>query len=177
MFARIQPDKRWAQLAADTYVVLSRVANPSAGLVPDWTTDAGVAGGDLGYAPCRGAGNNEAKYGYDAARTPWRIATDWLWFQTPEAKAFLTPLTNWVSAQPITEIGDRYTLDGIKEGQGHKPTFLGGFGLGAMAVDDSVAIALLNEMQATKSFKYFDDTLRAVYLAFASGLFAQPTCV
>ena len=83
-FAKIASDTSWNKLADDSYPLLIKVANGTTGLVPNWAhTD-----GSAPHGECNGT---EAKiYGYDAARTPWRIATDYAWWGTAAAGSLLT---------------------------------------------------------------------------------------
>jgi len=111
-FAKKKTDQAafWNKLANDSYVQLARSANGSTGLVPNWSNLQGGAG-------CGGKPNGD-RYGYDAARAPWRVATDYVWNGTPAAKDCLGKLVTWVDgpAGGITAIGDLYQLGGAKEG-------------------------------------------------------------
>ena len=61
----------WNKLANDTYTLLNRMANSTTGLEPNWCTDQG--------APSTCANNDDyAEYGWDALRTPWRVAVDYV---------------------------------------------------------------------------------------------------
>ena len=83
-FAAFSGDGRWARLADDSYVVLEALCSGDQAPVPtpDWIRWHGKAR----WEP-EGAA---AKSGWDAIRIPWRVATDFLWFRTPQAHRFLT---------------------------------------------------------------------------------------
>ncbi len=90
LFAKVDPDHPWDQLVDSSYELLNQSMDEqldkakSAGLPPDWflmnkTTGAiRAAEGDL-----------TTNYGFDAMRTPWRLALDYQWNNEPRAKATL----------------------------------------------------------------------------------------
>lgn len=166
-FAKKKPDQAafWNKLATDTYTQLGRARNGSTGLVPNWSNMSGGAG-------CGGYANGD-RYGYDAARTPWRVATDYVWNGTPAAKDFLSKLVTWVDgpAGGITAIGDMYTLSGTKESPNHNSTFTGAFALAAMSESQAKADVYGSAFRAISDGTYYEESLRAVYMLLASGLF------
>jgi endoglucanase len=166
-FAKKKPDQAafWNKLATDTYTTLNATANATTGLVPNWSTLSGSAG-------CGGNVDSD-KYGYDAARTPWRIAVDYVWNGTPAAKTYLAKLVTWVDgpAGGITAIGDKYTLSGTKESVNHNSTFTGAFALAAMSVSQEKANLYGSAFRAISDSVYYEESLRAMYMLLASGLF------
>jgi len=166
-FAKKKPDQAafWNKLASDSYVQLARTANASTGLVPNWSSTSGGAG-------CGGKPDGD-RYGYDAARTPWRVATDYVWHGTPEAKTWLNKISTWVDgpAGGITAIGDMYQLNGMKESANHTSTFTGAFALAGMAKDQSTANKYGTAFRSISDNAYFEESLRAVYMLLAAGLF------
>jgi len=166
-FAKKKPDQAafWNKLATDSYTQLGRAANGSTGLVPNWSNMSGGAG-------CNGYANGD-RYGYDAARTPWRVATDYVWNGTPAAKDWLTKLVTWVDgpAGGITAIGDMYTLSGTKESPNHNSTFTGAFALAAMSQSQAKVDVYGSAFRAISDGTYYEESLRAVYMLLASGLF------
>jgi endo-1,4-beta-D-glucanase Y len=166
-FAKKKPDQAafWNKLASDSYTQLSRTANGSTGLVPNWSNMSGGAG-------CAGKPSGD-RYGYDAARTPWRMATDYVWNGTPAAKEWLGKLVTWVDgpAGGITAIGDMYQLNGTKEGQNHNSTFTGAFALAAMSQSQAKADLYGTAFRAISDGAYFEESLRAVYMLLAAGMF------
>jgi len=166
-FAKKKPDQAafWNKLATDSYTQLTRTANGSTGLVPNWSNMQGQAG-------CAGKDKGD-RYGYDAARTPWRVATDYVWNGTPAAKDYLTKLVTWVDgpAGGITKIGDMYQLNGTKESSNHNSTFTGAFALAGMSQSQAKADMYGTAWRAVADGEYFEESLRAVYMLLASGLF------
>jgi len=91
VFAAVDPDHNWSGVVDTSYGVLFASssallgAGQSAGLPPDWvglTSDGTLVPVDLG----RG---DTTSYGYDAARTYWRVALDAEWWHDGRAQTFL----------------------------------------------------------------------------------------
>ena len=59
-------------------------AGQMGGLVPEW-----------GFVDGRTDGSS---YGYNACRTPWRVAVDYFWYCTPEARTFLQGVSSYVDS-------------------------------------------------------------------------------
>ena len=74
VFAQASGNSRWMQVLDRSYTLLELCAHDTTGLVPDWCTTGGSAA-------------RNSRYGYDAARTPWRIAQDACWYNEARAKS------------------------------------------------------------------------------------------
>ncbi|MDG5814604.1 glycosyl hydrolase family 8 [Chitinispirillales bacterium ANBcel5] len=95
VFAEFEPEHRntWMSLIDGSYDVIERNPGYALGLVPDWCRPDGDTiplpppgeGSILGYNAYLG-GQGFYK---DAVRIHWRLATDYLWYGEPRAKAFL----------------------------------------------------------------------------------------
>jgi hypothetical protein len=93
--------------------------------VPNWATSAGA-----GVPTSDGSG---VYYGYDACRTPWRIALDYCMNGEPRAKAYLDKLVGFFAG--ISVIQDGYTVAGQ-----NPPGVLGDYA-GGMAFYGPVGVA------------------------------------
>lgn len=91
VFAFVDKQHDWNGLADHSYELLNAISsNPldtgrSTSLPPDWVL-IDYRTGALS-APAKPL---TTKYSYDALRTPWRLAIDWLWFQDERAKNTLS---------------------------------------------------------------------------------------
>jgi endo-1,4-beta-D-glucanase Y len=75
----------WMALVDGSYELIAKSPGYGKGLVPDWFTMSGGTTNGAGYnAFFRG----DALY-RDAIRVYWRLATDYIWYKEPRAKAFL----------------------------------------------------------------------------------------
>jgi hypothetical protein len=121
--------------------------------------------------------------GSDAARTPWRIATDYVWYGTSSAKPFLDKITTWFKGKGIANVGLWYKGDGggsqHPDAAKHSVIDLGAFACGAVAFDQATADEFaveVKELPTTSGFdaNYFSRSLRAIYLSLLTGGFT--TC-
>lgn len=172
VFADVVPDQAdlWNKLADDTYTLIGRAAHGTTGLVPNWCDENGATrpAGPFGCANY----TNADQYGSDAARTPWRIATDYVWFSTPEAHTWLNKVTSWVKTVGITNVVSSYGLDGTPVGTSHNIVAVGAFADGAMAYDQATADEFTAEAVALPPpTSYFQSNLRALYLLLPLGRF------
>jgi endo-1,4-beta-D-glucanase Y len=174
VFAGVVPAQAafWNKLADDSYTLIARVANPTTGLVPNWCDENGATS-PSGPSGCTYYTNAD-QYGSDAARTPWRVATDYVWWGTPAAATWLGQVTGWVDSVGIANIMNRYMLDGtVATGATtHSVVLVGAFADGALAVDQATADAFFGEVVAmTPQTSYFPLTLRALYTLLPLGRF------
>lgn len=91
IFAEIDPTHPWDTLRAASYTLLSKAmdaplgASGSAHLPPDWVF---ISRKDGSLMKPSGEGF-DTNFGYDALRTPWRVALDYQWFKNPSALSLL----------------------------------------------------------------------------------------
>lgn len=94
-FAKIDKRNNWDGLVDSSYDLIDRSIESnldkgtSAKIVPDWVT-INEQNGSL--AAVQGAPNLTTNYGYDAMRTPLRIALDYKWNKEPRAKETLNKM-------------------------------------------------------------------------------------
>ena len=168
----------WNQAASDTYKLLAKASNASTGLVRNW----GSAGGGSATPDCFNAYKRADSYGSDAARTPWRIATDYLWYQTPEAKAWTDKVTTWVKSQDLKTLGAWFNLDGSPDTQAgnydaHTAITIGPFAVGAMSLEQTAVDQITAELLAipttegSRDANYFPRMLKALSLVALTGKF------
>jgi endo-1,4-beta-D-glucanase Y len=170
----------WNKAASDAYELLAKASNASTGLVRNW----GSANGTSATADCFNAYKRADSYGTDAARTPWRIATDYLWSTTPQAKAWTDKVTTWVKAQDVKNVGTWYNLDGSPDMQAsnwdlHTAITIGPFAVGAMTLDQATVDDLAGELLAipvtegSRDANYFPRMLKALSLVALTGQFTR----
>ena len=168
----------WNKAAEDTYALLAKASNASTGLVRNW----GSVSGGSATGECFSAYKRADSYGSDAARTPWRVATDYLWNETPKAKAWNDKLSDWVKSQDVTKLVKWYNLDGTPDTQAatwdaHSAITIGPFAVGAMTLDqatvDSISGELLKIPVVDTEADYFPRMIKALSLATLTGQFTQ----
>lgn len=170
----------WNKAAEDTYELLAKASNSATGLVRNW----GSVSGGSATSDCFNAYKRADSYGSDAARTPWRIATDYLWYTTPKAKAWTDKVSQWVKAQDVKKLVKWYNLDGTPDTQAgtwdeHTAINIGPFAVGAMTLDQATVNDFGAELLAipvtdgSHDANYFPRMLKALSLVALTGQFTQ----
>lgn len=116
-FAKIDTSHNWTGVADSSYALINESMDSkldktkSVGLPPDWVIMDKQTGAIS--APTAGSGLT-TNYGYDAMRTPWRLALDYMWNKDARAKSTLERMsfftTQWQNDQKIDSI---YSHDGM----------------------------------------------------------------
>ncbi|MBX2990027.1 MAG: T9SS type A sorting domain-containing protein [Bacteroidetes bacterium] len=160
----------WDSVITKCYQILNNAAHPTTGLVPDWCQANGLPASGFAYY-----------YYYDATRTPWRIALDYLWFGDERAKAFCEKISSFARNIGSVNIGEGYQIDGSPMGSAHINVFVGPFGAGAMgtgapfqafcdsAYEDNVAT-----VPQFVNGNYYNYSLRTLTLFLQTGNFFNP---
>lgn len=117
VFAKVDTQHPWLDLVETSYEILTKVTEhnldkpTTAILTPDWIYLNRETGEVVTSYPKAEVTSN---YSYDAMRTPWRLALDWIWNQEPKAKAYLDKLnflsTEWQNKGKLLA---GYTHDGL----------------------------------------------------------------
>lgn len=176
VFARAQPEQAefWSAMADHAYVLLGEASHASTGLVPDW-------------AAVSGASCSEATdfVGYDAIRTHWRAATDYVWFGTPEPQSWLEKVTSWVrteiGVEQLPNLQDGFFADGseiLGAPNQANSAFLGAIAVGAIPVDQETTDAfhaVFRDVPPANDHSYYTMTARALYLLLSVNKFS-PGC-
>ncbi len=87
VFAEATGDPRWHALVESSYHAVQGIARrlgsrTGVGLMPDWAR----LNPDGTFDSASGMSD---AHGWDAFRTPWRLALDWMWFKEPRARHYL----------------------------------------------------------------------------------------
>lgn len=157
VWATYVSDPFWNQLATDAYTMLAAyqkltISNSTGALVPEWGTSQGLISGG-------------PDYGYNACRTPWRVAVDYVWFQTASAQTFLQNVSTYVDAK-----GGVASVPFDKNS-----AFLGPFALSGMAVSQATASTYLNAWLSANmdDNPYFQGSIRGLCLLLANHNFPK----
>ncbi len=160
----------WNAVASKCYDIINANLsknNAVYNLVSDWTKANGDYSTEVDWA------NEQGKtYNYDAARTPWRTAIDYVWYGNPEALSYNTLCNNFVNnARGFGNIYPGYRQDGTPIRTDYKdPTFTGAYALAAMSsTDQNFVNSGYTVLKAQVDNTYFGNTLRAIYMFGLSG--------
>ena len=138
----------WKQLASDSYKLLDQYQTTMNGLVPEW----GFSDGSI----------ESSNYDYNACRTPWRVAMDFMWYCTPEAKTVLEKFSKFIDGK-----------GGVaKTGYPNNSAFVGAFADSGIAISQAKIDSYVSDWMGNSSMDdapYFQGTLRRLYLLVAGG--------
>nr|WP_294789178.1 glycosyl hydrolase family 8 [uncultured Flavobacterium sp.] len=166
----------WNQVAAKAYTLINNNLtqnNAVGGLVSDWCQVSGAYSSQAG-----GYANGGKMYTYDAVRTPWRIAVDYLWYGSADAKTYSKKSSDFVRVNlgGTANIKDGYNQNGTVSGQWHNATFVGSFACAAMGGENQAHLdasyADLKGLNDPNS--YFNHTLKTLYSFLLTGNFYLP---
>ncbi len=174
VFAEATGDAFWNDVADDAYAILNNGADAATGLVPDWQSWDGVPGGTAVDWPLINY------YRYDASRTPWRMALDYIWNGDSNAQSWCFKISDFANSIGAANIVDGYELDGTPQdtARWNNSPFVGGFAVGGMshsqAMVDSFASRLLYLDGTGEDDQYFNLCLRCLYVLVLTGNFWEP---
>ncbi|TGV02767.1 T9SS type A sorting domain-containing protein [Flavivirga rizhaonensis] len=136
-------------------------------LVSDWCE----ADGD--YSSIVPSAHDQGKsYYYDAARTPWRIAIDYVWYGNSKALDYSVLCNNFVNAiGGFDQIYPGYNQAGVAININYKdPVFTGSYAVAGMSSNtQSFVNSGYTELKDQSKSDYFSATLRAIYMFALSG--------
>jgi endoglucanase len=170
----------WNKVIDESYTVISNTlnaqnGNAQNGLVPAWSTPAGV--------PMTPPGTSMPLYHQlDSCRTPFRLGEDYCWNAEPRALAYLQKITGFYAGVGAANLVDGYDLNGtphpqfVTAGGPRAASFVGPAGVGAMATgttymqlrDDAYAgVATLTELAGST---YYQESWTALSLQMMTGI-------
>jgi endo-1,4-beta-D-glucanase Y len=170
VFTEATGDTFWATYVVNTnYTHLANVTG-SYGLVPDASNFEDMIA-SANPTTCIDCSPN---YGYDACRTPWRIAMDYCFNAEPRALTYLQKIGAFFDGQKVANIGDGYTSTGTKTSSNQNMAFIGPAGVAGMAgwpnlLNDAFNFGVSNPGAGNAA--YFPQSLRVVTMLMMSGNF------
>ena len=170
VFAEVTEDESWLKVSDKCYEILFKSYNPETGLVPDWCK----ADGTTPAADVEWAKFNGTRYFYDAARTPWRITKDYIWYGDERAETYCETINNFVKKIGISKVTEGYDLEGNTFRKDKTSAFVGCFAVASMAsYDQSFINDAYKENINTFNDTYFNDILRLLTLQMQHGMFVK----
>ena len=170
----------WKMVIDTSYTVISATlnaqnGNSQNGLVPAWSTPAGV--------PMTPSGTSMPLYHQlDSCRTPFRLGQDYCWNADARALTYLQKITGFYASVGVANMVDGYDLNGtphpqfVTTGGPRAASFVGPAGVGAMATgtsyvklrDDAYAsVATLTDLAGST---YYQESWTALSLQMMTGL-------
>jgi hypothetical protein len=156
--------------------MLSKCANATTGLVPDWCNQSGtpVTHGGSGA-------NNGTTYYYDACRTPFRIALDACWNNEPRAVSYLAKLSTFFNGIGASYVSDGYDLSGTQTSKNLGiAAFIGPAGASGMPgkidpfLRDAYAkVAATGKTGTSSAYNYYNGSWAVLSLMLMTGNFVN----
>ncbi len=165
----------WDAAIAKGYEIIDKADKNDLGLVPDWTDGNGNT--TSAASQYKDGGQH---FFFDAVRTPFRSAVDYLWHGRAEGKAYCEKLINWSNAAHgggTEQLQSNYRIDGTLLGGGHSNTFVACFGVAAMATSNQSYLNRAysdNQSTSPTTGQYFNATFKAIGNFVMSGNFYLP---
>ena len=106
LFAKVDNSHAWASVATNSYAIIKKNRNASTGLVSDWC--------DASGNPQQGNAKEPGLFGYDAIRTPMRMALAYLWYGDADAKDIALKMATWANTKSSGDPNKLY-LDGYRQ--------------------------------------------------------------
>lgn len=180
-FSAYSKDSDWISLLDKAYGIINELyANysPNTGLMPDFSEN--VQGS---YIPARTSfleRKEDGDYSWNACRTPWRFATDYILSGDTRALEQLTALNDWIQLKTNnkpSKIKAGYELNGEELRDYGSLAFSAPFAVSAMI--DANYQSWLNKLwdftvSQPTSTNYFGDTIRLLCLILVSGNWWTP---
>jgi endo-1,4-beta-D-glucanase Y len=174
----------WNRVAATSYDIIERTltaqnGNASNGLVPAWSTPAGVPMAPPGTS-------HPIHHQLDSCRTPFRVALDYCWNAEPRALAYLQKINGFYAGVGAAAMVDGYDLNGtphpqfVTSGGPRAASFVGTAGVGAMATGAthatlrSDAYASVKTLMQLAGSTYYQTSWTALTLQMMTGQMAAP---
>lgn len=162
----------WKKVYDDSHTFLEK--SQRAGLWPNWSNWDGSPA-------VRYNDKSSPDYGWDACRTPWRVAWDYLWYGNESSKSMMDKTVAMMKAQDIMEnpmkagyysnlAADDYEALEYKN-SGGQSAFVGGYACALMG--DATLLGNLDiyydRLKKNTESPYYSPTLQVLYLLVASG--------
>jgi len=166
VFARVTGNQGWMQVLSSSYSILNK-ASGTYGLVPNWVNSQGAGVND----PANDG--NGGYFGYDACRTPWRIALDYCENGEPMAQAYLEKIVGFYSMKSSSGglglIRDGYTVTGAMPPS--NPSSLGAYAAGMAFIGPGGVAAMDGGHDGFVSDVYAQLVYDSTALVNSSGVF------
>lgn len=180
LFSLFDPTHDWDAVVTQNYAYMKRAQSIGVGLVPDWS--------DVTGTPMLAPNNSSAKsydtYGKESVRTAWRIAWDYYWFESPDAKEVLDKMAAFVmpkfTAFSLAGMPNKTfkTTDGtLSVGTPQSVAHLGSYCLMAGASHPEWYQACVTGFNAegwNPSFSYFTHILQMMFGQLMNGKYVSP---
>ena len=175
-YKNITQDNSWDSVTSKSYEII-QANQTQTGAVYNLVSDWCKADGNFSTEVSSWARFEGKRYHYDAARTPWRIALDYLWTGSTNALSYSNKCIDFVNSKSgLDNIYPGYNLDGTAYETSYKDvTFTGAYAVSLMtSSNQNLVNDAYSKVVEMTTDAYFGSTLRVLYLLTLSGNFYSP---
>lgn len=157
---------RWSSVLTRNHQLIKANMHSTTGLVLDW---------------CKADGSDSrGTFGYDAVRTPWRLAWSAAWYASDtDSKAYATKVGAWIRGKASNPAGIMagYNKDGSATASYTNSVYLGAFGSAVAVEGASAGQTYLNTLWNTMmgvsgdNTNYYNGGIRLLYGLLIGGMF------
>lgn len=183
LFAKVDTKHDWNKVVEKMYAYMKKIQDAGTGVFPDWSNEAGEA---------TDPNNNSAQKTYwtfnkESVRIPWRIAWDYYWNDSKEAKEILQKLNDFIvkksGGDPSSDaLGTNYSWDKDKsdiKGLAVGVNWLGAWCLTGIGTNkdwlDKCTKQFNGTKMATSGQSYFSNILQMMFSQLLNGVYQKPS--
>ena len=180
LFQMVDPAHDWNAVITANYNYMKTAQNLGVGLVPDWSDASGLPV----LSPNGSSTLTYNTYGKEAVRSAWRIAWDYYWFGTPDAKLVLDKMAGFIVPQITTFAVSSMpskafvTTDGsVSKASTQAVAHLGSYCLMGVASYAEWYQNCVNGFNAegwNTSYSYFTHVLQMMFAQLINGKYVKP---
>lgn len=180
LFSIVDPAHDWNAVITQNYAYMKRAQALGVGLVPDWSDVTGAPK----VSPNGSSANSYNTYGKESVRTAWRIAWDYYWFESPDAKEVLDKMATFIMPQftafSLAGVPNKTfkTTDGTPSvGSTQGIAHMGSYCLMSAASNPEWYQACVTGFNAegwNSSFSYFTHILQMMFGQLMNGKYVSP---
>lgn len=177
LFAMIDPSHDWNAVLNANYAYMKLAQSKSVGLPPDWSDASGAAV----LAPNGSSKATYNTYGKESLRASWRIAWDYHWFGSEDAKEVLDNMANFVVGQiPNPQEIPKNTFvvtDGSMSTSTTNISYWGSYCLMGIASHPewfNTCLTSFNAQGYSSTYSYYTHILQMMFAQLMNGLYSRP---
>lgn len=184
-FADASGIARWNDVGDKEYAMVAYLqsnASLATGLLPDFVV--GAPGPTPAPAPPNWLEDDtDGAFAYNACRTPWRLATDYLVTGDPRARDAVRRMNTWIrsaTGDDPSAVVDGYALDGTPLGSHPELAFVAPFAVGAMVDPDTgtngpwLDALWIATTATTETTEYYGDSVKLLGMIVLSDNWFMP---
>jgi len=171
-FANATGITEWHDIAQANYDMITRCQNPENGVIPDWCDNS--TGGQATTAS-----QKSRDFNLESVRMPWRLALDYYWYGSEEAKTISKKFSDYLLAEfsgDVGRLGQGISWTGSQIAGDMKPSFRGTYALllSHDATQQANVDYLYGQLTGVDNTGYYESSLQLMFAATLAGYLPKP---